>query len=240
MAPSDYTLIAPPRISRAAFQRVLTLAASPAASAAHACYDVCLRSGVDPAIALAFFHKESSYGKAGAARATLNWGNLRASQGRAYKVDLVPGSKGSFAYYHSWQVSIADFCDLLNTYDKRGAGRQKGTRLQTVRAALVEYAPSDDGNDPNGYAATVIRLVSQWSDMAPPAPPVDHWALWGDAYPLPLEQRTYAIPALWREHAEKLGKAASSELYADGIVAFRIFERGVIVYDLRRDTAGIV
>lgn len=79
-----------------------------------------------------------------------------------------------------------------------------------------------------------------WADFLNdlyPAP--DHWHLWGDAYPLPVEQRTYAIPEMWHANAPWLGAATGPEVYPDARTAFRAFAGGWIVYDSKDDRATL-
>jgi hypothetical protein len=148
--PSDLTLLSPPRISLALFARVLSSNGSPAAPLASQLYHIPPQFGLDPALALAYFHHESSYGTQGAAVATRNWGNLRRGQGRA------TGMLHGFASYRSWNDSLYDWCLLLKTL-YIGAHR-----LTTVRTMLHLYAPSSDGNTPIRYADAVIADVARW------------------------------------------------------------------------------
>lgn len=137
-----------PRISAAQFARVLTRAQSPAAEAAAELYAIVAGADLDPAIALAFFAHESTYGKYGVARRSRNWGNLRRGA-RAYAIE------GGFGFYHSWADSLRDWCDLIRErYVARG--------LNTVEAAIPVYAPSSDGNAPARYIAQVRQLVAAW------------------------------------------------------------------------------
>lgn len=224
-APSDYTLLSTKRITRTLFVRVLERAQSPAAPVAADCYEIRLFYGLDPAIALAFFQHESTYGKAGRAVVTLNWGNIRKGR-RAYKHD------DGFAHYHDWRESLRDWCELIKGPIYIGAGRT------TVRSVVPIYAPSSDNNKPERYIQAVLDAVYAWSQAMPlPEPPApDHWHLWGAAYPLPIEQREYAIPEMWHKNAPWLGAATSGELRGDGRTLVRFFEGGWIVYE---ETNGI-
>ncbi|MBK9709723.1 MAG: glucosaminidase domain-containing protein [Kouleothrix sp.] len=137
-----------PRISQRSFARILVRAQSPAAADGPRLYDLVASYGLDPAIALAFFAHESSYGRRGVAARSLNWGNLRRGP-RAYAI------RGGFGYYHSWADSLQDWCELiLNRYARRG--------LTTVETAIPVYAPSSDHNAPQRYIAAVRALVEQW------------------------------------------------------------------------------
>jgi hypothetical protein len=223
--PADLTFVSTPRISRAMFMRVLATAHSPAAAVAGDLYDLIASFGLDPAIALAFFMHESDCGTRGIAVKTRNPGNLRASVGRAYQV-----AQG-FAWYRSWLDGMADWCQLILIYVRQGAGHQRGTPLPTVRLALVEYAPSDDHNDPAGYAGTVLRLVAEWMGSDPDlTPQADPWAAWGTRHPLTEGQHGWGIPQAWLATGS-LGAAIAPEIYADGgVMSVQFFAHGAIIY----------
>lgn len=214
----DLIFLSSPRISLATFTQTLRDAGSPAAPQAAACYAALVGFGVDPAIGLAFFQHESTFGRMGIASRTKNWGNLRKG-GRA------TGAIQGFAAYSSWVASAADWAQLIAQVYVRQHG------LDTVRKALPLYAPSSDGNVPTAYADAVVRSVLRWQAESDP------WAAWGDAYPLPAEQRDFAIPAMWRRVGD-LGAAASDEISLDGGAA-RLFQYGVIVWRQGDDRATV-
>lgn len=62
----------------------------------------------------------------------------------------------------------------------------------------------------------------------------DKWTQWGTEYPLPPEQRGFAIPAAW--NPSTLGKAKSNEVYdaagagSSSQTSIRLFEKGYIWY----------
>ena len=146
---ADLTFRSPPRIPLATFARVLDAAHSPATPEASACYTAVTAYGLDPAIALAFFRHESSYGTAGIARQTKNWGNLRKGQG--HQAHNLSG----WAWYRCWADSAADWAALITGYYiPRG--------LTTIRLALPVYAPSSDHNNPYSYAQAVEKSVASW------------------------------------------------------------------------------
>lgn len=227
MAP-ETRVQAPASISPATFRAILLAADSPAAPEAFVCYEVIRARGIDPAVGLAFFAHESTYGTAGAARTTRNWGNLRRGR-RAFQVAAVPGASGHFAWYRSWATGAEDWADLLLGPIYAGAGRL------TVEAILPIYAPSSDSNNPQGYAAAVRTLIhryraqeaelrNRWGPIAP--------ADWG-----------YAIPRVWAADAGRLGHALGPEetVGPEGAkVAAQVFAGGVIVWDSRTDRAHII
>ncbi len=145
---TELLFVSTPRISADQFARVLLRAGSPAAPGAIPIYGNIVGTGLDPAIALAFFAHESTYGRYGIAARSLNWGNLRRGA-RAYKIE------SNFAFYRSWGDSLADWCELI-------LGRYVGRGLTTVERAIPVYAPSSDGNAPARYIAQVRQLVAAW------------------------------------------------------------------------------
>ena len=216
----DLTLAAPPRIPRARFAAVLAEARSPAAPAADACFAAIVAQGIDPAIGLAMFRHESGCGCAGVAVKTRNWGNLRKSMGRAHHV------ADGWAWYSSWPDGAADWAALMRAYVGRG--------LTTVRAAIPVYAPSSDHNAPESYSAAVLAAVAAWQADAAQADP---WQAWGAEFPLPEEQRGYAIPRRWAQEGD-LGAAVSDEIpTAQG--AARLFARGAVLWSRASDATRV-
>ena len=163
----DYYIEGPPTISRDRFAAVLTAAPrSPIADAAASYYDLCVQYHINPAVALAFFTKESNRGLDGVAAQTQSWGNQR----RAYRADRATGTVntpwGPFAQYKSWLDSLADWCELLLDDLYKGEGRT------TVRSVVPKYAPASENNT-TLYIQQAIERITRWKDPAPapPAPP---------------------------------------------------------------------
>jgi len=149
----SFALINPPRISPQKFAEVLHEAHSPTADVAAECYEIVQGYGLDPALALAFFRHESSYGKAGVAARSKNWGNLRKGK-RAREV------VGGFAYYDDWRESLRDWCELLRyTYIEKWG-------LDTVAKVLYRYAPPSENDTPR-YVARVEGYVQDWAAQDP-------------------------------------------------------------------------
>jgi hypothetical protein len=153
----DLTFLSPPRIEPSVFARILTAAGSSAAPDSAALYATCLRHSLDPAVALAFFAHESSYGKRGSAVVTRNWGNIRIPSRRPpWGKVRNPHAPGALAVYDSWLDSLDAWCMLIaSVYVPSGR--------DTVRRAIPVYAPSSDGNAPAAYIAAVLNLVALWS-----------------------------------------------------------------------------
>jgi hypothetical protein len=155
----DYYIEGPPTISRQLFHDTLAATPrSPITDDADRYYDLCMQYRVNPAVALAFFVKESSKGTAGVAVQTQSWGNMR----RARKAERTTGTLntqwGPFAIYRSWLDSLADWCENLLSEVYKGEGRT------TVRSVVPKYAPSFENNTAVYIQQTITR-ISQWKDM---------------------------------------------------------------------------
>jgi hypothetical protein len=137
-----------PTLDAAAIAHILRAYGSPAVDAAGAMYDLGVKYGIDPAYCLAFFIHESGAGTAGVARVTKSVGNIRATPGyHSYE---------GYRHYDTWEEGIEDWYHLIDQLYIKTWG------LSTVDAIVPVYAPVSDGNDPDGYAATVKQLVAGW------------------------------------------------------------------------------
>ena len=138
----------PPSVDAPTIRRILQRYGSPAADAADAMYELGVHYGIDPAYCLAFFIHESTAGTAGVARVTKSVGNIRTTPGyRDYQ---------GYRKYVSWEQGIDDWYRLIRDLYIGEWG------LTTVEAFIPVYAPSSDGNNPDGYTATVKKLVDGW------------------------------------------------------------------------------
>jgi N-acetyl-anhydromuramyl-L-alanine amidase AmpD len=146
------TLASPPRISARQFAAVLARFHSPVAPIAFQCYDLIASYGLDPAVALAFFGKESTFGTRGRSVEWRSWGNVRQAWIPALAVD--PGGVGKFATYATWQHSLKDWCARIKE-------RYVGKGLTTVETAIPVYAPASE-NDTAGYINFVVSHVAAW------------------------------------------------------------------------------
>jgi hypothetical protein len=201
---------------------VLRDARSPAA--ADACYQAIIDHGIDPAVGLAFFRHESSFGTAGVAARTKGWGNIVvAALACVGAASRRTGQDGRFAAYATWADGAHDWAAYMRCrYLERG--------MATVESIIPIYAPSSDGNKPSAYIAAVRADVARWVAQGDPPAPPDPWAAWGLAYPLPETQREYGIPSAWLADGGRLGAALSDEIPTPWGAA-RIFEDGAIVWD---------
>jgi hypothetical protein len=154
---NDLTFAAAPRISVTQFRRVLERAGSPAALLADMLYAIPVAAGLDPAVALAMFGHESSYGTAGICHEydTKNWGNVRSPVDLRRGV-VIPTRNGNFAKYATWGAGLLDWCERIQQRYIIAQG------LDTIAKAIPIYAPSSDSNKPAAYIAAIVRAVAQW------------------------------------------------------------------------------
>lgn len=149
----DYTILSSPRITEARFTAILRDAGSPSASSAAACYRAFVSAGVDPAVGLAVFRKESTYGKFGRANGNRSWGNLRTSPHYP--------TVGGFVRYPSWSAGAADCARLLAIYGRNQIRPNKVT--STVQTMPYVWAPAKDGNGPDRYGDQLASWIQKWS-----------------------------------------------------------------------------
>lgn len=160
------TFVAPPRISRDTFIALLQrghggAGPSPAAPYGGELYDIIVGYGIDPAVALAFFARESQFCGTGMciSEDMKTWGHLRNAHNPSRAAGYEYNDTGQFVKYATWQDSIRDWCELiLNGYVARG--------LDTVDKAVPVYAPLGDGdNNPPQYISTIYQMVSAWQGV---------------------------------------------------------------------------
>lgn len=161
----DYLLVSKPRITIDVFRSVLKSAQSPAYTEATACWKAIVAAGIDPALALAQFDKESTYGKFGAAHLNHSWGNLRGYPG------------GQFKHYPTWAAGAADYARLLASSLYAGSAH-----YNTARTMPYRYAPSADHNSPAAYGQFLVNMIQHYRTLnATPSPaPVYYTVVSGD------------------------------------------------------------
>lgn len=114
-------------------------------------YKLGVEYGVDPAITLAFFKKESGFGKAGAAVRNNSVGNIKGD--------------GGFRQYGSFAEGARDWFKLMQDgtyFFKQGR--------DTVGKVIPKYAPGSDGNNEGGYISGAEKDVRDWSRQSAHAP----------------------------------------------------------------------
>lgn len=132
---------------------------SPAKDYADLIYNLGIQYGIDPAISLAFFFKESNYGTKGIATITKGFGNMRPGSSWTGDVYVSPNS-GSFRKYSSWEDSIRDWYELIkNSNNYVGGGKT------TVEEIVPVYAPAPT-NDVPLYVETVRDQVAKYQQAS--------------------------------------------------------------------------
>jgi hypothetical protein len=149
---TDFTILSKPRIHEDTFRYFLRHRRSPAAPEAHEAYTRIVAHGVDPALALAVFQHESSFGRAGAAVSHRNWGNIRHAAGFR--------TEGGFACYPSWSVAAGDAARLLAVYGRNQIRPHRNT--STARTFPHVWAPSSDGNRPTRYGRAIVAAMREY------------------------------------------------------------------------------
>lgn len=149
-AAGPYAVQGPPTISAQLIDQLLCKYGNPATCGTGAdLYNLGVQYSIDPVYPLAFFWNESNFGRAGAAVATRNLGNLRSSPLEAFE-------SGGYACFYDWQTGYKAWYELIDgpMYVKAG--------LTTVDQIIPRYAPSGDGNKPVHYIAIVESAISLW------------------------------------------------------------------------------
>jgi len=145
---APYQVDTAPTITVERIEQVLQQYSSPAAGTGQAFYDLGVKYGINPAVALAFFIHESSAGTKGVARVTKSIGNIRTTPGyRDYQ---------GYRAYDTWEQGIEDYYKLIRDLYIDGWG------LHTVGQILVRYAPPADNNDTDSYVRNVQQLMDGW------------------------------------------------------------------------------
>jgi hypothetical protein len=147
------SVVGGPSLSAAFVDHILSAAGSPAEAEPGMgtyVYQLSQQYHVDDAYALAFFHHESSYGRAGVARETNSWGNIKCTPGWP-RCD----SSGDYRAYPTWHAGVLDwFQTISSSYVQHG--------LTTLNKILPVYAPPTDNNDDAAYEKAVLADVARW------------------------------------------------------------------------------
>ncbi len=146
----------PPTCTFTQFLVHLASERSGAVNEAQLIWDQLVRNNIDPAVALGFFHHESSCGKMGRAVATLSWGNIRYLPKYA-NLPYPVGNIDGFCSYQNYLLGAKHFCDHLLGLD--GTDNYRG--LTTVEEVVPIWAPPGDNNTPFYYILAVNTFVEK-------------------------------------------------------------------------------
>lgn len=142
-----------PSLTSAEIEKILKDADSPAIkdepNIANFFYTESLRTGIDDAIALAFFERESTYGKYGKASETKSIGNIKYTG--ICKTRYSGTKHKGFCKYPTWKKGVEHWYNLIKeVYVNEGRA--------TVGDIIVKYAPCTE-NDVQEYVASVRNFV---------------------------------------------------------------------------------
>lgn len=151
----EFSLSSDCSLDAAAADRVLASYGSPAVGSGAATVAFCQAYGIDNAYVLAMFIQESSAGTALGWAGQKGYGRSTANPGNIICAGYASCFNGFRDYADDWSAGWQAMFQLLASYrDERG--------LVTIRDAIAVWAPSSDGNDPDGYASTVEARVREW------------------------------------------------------------------------------
>lgn len=154
-----------PCISADAIKQILSAAGSPIADKAQTFFDMGVKYGIDPAIALAFFKKESNYGQSVGCNVpsiTKNPGNIKISPSRCteqwYNNDPTKCTSDSiadlqergFCKFSTWEEGIEAWYKAISNSPYIADGKT------TVDSVFPTYAPVTE------YPAQVKQWVNAW------------------------------------------------------------------------------
>jgi hypothetical protein len=140
-----------------------------------------------------------------------NPGNLRLTLNQRQAYHAVPGD-GGFARFPSYQLGFQALMDDLRAKITGHSAHINYAAHPTFLDYVKVYAPTDDGNNPNGYCQSLCRQLSQYN-LRPETPLTDLAKLIsGDSLPPPLppidpEQRLAQV-----EHAEPRAKGSRKNM----------------------------
>ena len=157
----DYPILGKPTIGLAQFGTILQQANSPAAPEYVSIYNASVKYGVDPAVLLAVFQHESSFGKAGIAVGRQNGYGLRWNDSYTAFGGV---NRNGWAAFPSWTMGAEAAASLLHTYGTNSI--RKGKNTSTVRTFPYVWAPSSDGNKPSAYGAALATSIAKWTGQA--------------------------------------------------------------------------
>jgi len=131
-AANRFSVTGRPTITAATINHILCQNSSPACGTGQSLYSLGLKYRINPAVALAFFNEESTYGRFGLATVTRSLGNIRCTPG--YR--CISG----FRAYRTWVQGYQDWYSLIrNLYIN-------AWHLSTIPQIVARYAPSSENN----------------------------------------------------------------------------------------------
>ena len=111
---------------------------------------------IDPAMILAIWRQDSSYGTAGAGKTNKNPGNVRCGSAKSGPgwVCATNSKSGAFRKYDDYGTAIKDWYNVV------GKGKRLST-AKTIRALIKTYAPPTDNNNTQAYINFVMNFIDK-------------------------------------------------------------------------------
>jgi hypothetical protein len=122
---------------------------------AAAYYCALVDAGINPALFISMFQKESQCGTAGVVKdfVTRNPGNLRPRKERRRGTGVARTPYGDFIIYPTWMAGVLDFCEVWGLPEYKG---------KNLREAIRVYAPAGDHeNDPDSYYTFIVDMMTK-------------------------------------------------------------------------------
>ncbi|GCE21378.1 hypothetical protein KDK_51780 [Dictyobacter kobayashii] len=151
---AGFNVVGKPTISAQQINAILTYYHSPAAGKGQALYDLGVQYQIDPVVALAFFHHESTFGRFGEANYTHSLGNLRCIP----DYPCVDKKRGGYAHFANWEEGFAAWYKLIHDY------YVVRNKLTTVNQIIAVYAPVKNQQDQahRNYVTFINRDIALW------------------------------------------------------------------------------
>ncbi len=145
---SKGTIQRPPTITGEFIDKVLKATSSPAQGTGEVLFQLGKKANIDPAVALAFFRHESTYGKNGIATKNKSLGNI--------KCNGDGGCNKGFNKYDTWEEGYKSWYKLIkNHYINNGKN--------TIERIIPIYAPSSE-NDVGAYIKSVNKAIHAYQN----------------------------------------------------------------------------
>ena len=151
--PADgYSILGKPTVNVTFINQILTQYHSPAAGRGQLFYDEGVKYGIDPIYALAFFMRDSTFGKVGLARATHSLGPIPTPTTAICHCRDFHGYRS----YTTWQDGITDWFQYMHDYYVQRMG------LTTVSQIVSMYVTTNDSLAINTTIKAIEYRVDVW------------------------------------------------------------------------------
>lgn len=165
LSPSS-PVFGPATVTSADFVAFLVAKGSPAAAEGARIYAVFTAAGIDPCVALGQFGAESSFGKAGYATVTKNWGNIlyytwTANMGAT---PWAPGNGYTYSVCASWTMGAQLYAALMTSY-----------RTWGWAGSITTMASHWLGSSSTSYVNNIVTLGNSVTAAVPVSGTLSHF-----------------------------------------------------------------